>query len=425
MRQVLEVIEPTKVSPVQASREERLRLETMGKRNNLVALFLQRQLSDLSRREDFRDLPGGMRHELNSFRSLAFDGLYPEDTALASMQGRLELYGGPVFDTAAGTVEDLRNFIETQEAYWKGQGYEGDMLAVHQDEDAANLLAKTEGGTVTVFGSARRGPDTPPYEAARWFTRMIVRELMQEDGTTERVASGAGPGVMEGANRGGREGLVDLLSQLQQERGNGESDHARCDERIRQVRHAIHSLGVRIQLPREAGWNPYLEQNLTMKKFGPRKRALVATTCGRSMDDRGDCSNWHGRHPLFAAFDGGFGTADETWETLCLEQCGKMPRIPFFIVGKDMGDVMKHALDIMEQHETISPEDRNIVTICDNEAEALERYLAHYNLPITPGIAEEIRTHTPFLYERPRRTLARAWYKSRKRIERFVMMRFS
>jgi predicted Rossmann-fold nucleotide-binding protein len=394
----LELIDPTEASPKQAPKEVRDHLEKLGKRNNLVALRIQRDLHTLGQREDFGDLRDEIRSHLAYFRALAFDGLHPESDDLGRLHDHLHLYGGPIFDATGAMVEGFQEYIEAQKHFWeRNQGYEGDTLHAHQDEDTANILAKTEGGTVTLFGSAQRGRRTPEYESARWFTRTIIQGLMQPDGTTERVASGAGPGIMEGANRGAREGLLEIINDLELKL----SSRVNRDEvtaLIRKIRSEFHSLGVRIQLAKEVGWNPYLEAGLTMAKFSPRKQALIATTCGRSMDDKGDYTPLpHGRHPLLAMWPGGFGTEDEGWEALCLEQCRKMPKVPFFIVDGEFVDALSRLLDLMERRKVIDPEDRKLITLCDNEVEALERYLAYYRLPVTPFIEQEIHTHTPLL----------------------------
>ena len=52
---------------------------------------------------------------------------------------------------------------------------------------------------VTVFGSARLGEGTPYYDIARALGRRLAEEGLA-------VMTGGGPGIMEAANRGAKEG---------------------------------------------------------------------------------------------------------------------------------------------------------------------------------------------------------------------------
>src|SRR5919199_5087064 len=61
-----------------------------------------------------------------------------------------------------------------------------------------DTLASVDKG-VTIFGSARIGPDDPQYEAAQETARLLAQAGFA-------VITGAGPGIMEAANRGARLG---------------------------------------------------------------------------------------------------------------------------------------------------------------------------------------------------------------------------
>src|ERR687888_1123222 len=132
---------------------------------------------------------------------------------------------------------------------------------------------------VSFFGSARVGPDDPMYQAARETAR-----LMAEAGYA--VITGGGPGIMEAANRGARE-------------GNGLS------------------IGFNIELPHEQHENPYLDIELTFRHFYARKTMFVKAAEG------------------FVVFPGGFGTADELFESLTLIQTGKVMHFPVVLFGHD------------------------------------------------------------------------------------------
>ncbi len=70
------------------------------------------------------------------------------------------------------------------------------------------------------------------------------------------------------------------------------------------------SVGFNIELPHEQGSNPYLDIALTFRHFYARKTMFVKAAEG------------------FVVFPGGFGTADELFESLTLIQTGKVLALP-------------------------------------------------------------------------------------------------
>src|SRR5439155_10781856 len=125
---------------------------------------------------------------------------------------------------------------------------------------------------VSLFGSARVREGHPAYEEAREVGRRFA-----EAGFA--VVTGGGPGVMEAANRGAKEG-------------------------------GGLSVGFNIELPHEQHENPYLDIELTFKHFYARKTMFVKPAQG------------------FVVFPGGLGTADELFESLTLIQTGKVLDFP-------------------------------------------------------------------------------------------------
>src|SRR5260370_38545163 len=93
------------------------------------------------------------------------------------------------------------------------------------------------GPCVTVFGSARIKPDDPNYELARKMGAAIARL-----GFT--VMTGGGPGIMEAANHGAKEG-------------------------------GGRSVGCTIELPSEQPANAYLDRCVRLHYFFVRKTLLV------------------------------------------------------------------------------------------------------------------------------------------------------
>jgi uncharacterized protein (TIGR00730 family) len=140
-------------------------------------------------------------------------------------------------------------------------------------------LLRDCGYSVSLFGSARVPEGDPQYELAR----TVAREL-SKDGFD--VITGGGPGIMEAANRGAKEG-------------------------------GSRSIGLNIELPFEQHENPYLDVSMTCHYFFTRKLFFVRYSIG------------------FVVFPGGFGTLDELFEALTLSQTGKTRHFPVVLVGSD------------------------------------------------------------------------------------------
>jgi uncharacterized protein (TIGR00730 family) len=135
------------------------------------------------------------------------------------------------------------------------------------------------GLAVTVFGSARFNEEHPYYQLARATGRQLA-----EAGYA--VITGGGPGIMEAANRGAREG-------------------------------AGLSIGCNIVLPWEQQPNPYLDLLLNFNYFFARKVILTKYSCA------------------FIVMPGGYGTLDEIFEIANLITTGKMKQFPIVAMGKD------------------------------------------------------------------------------------------
>ena len=180
------------------------------------------------------------------------------------------------------------------------------------------------GPAVTVFGSARVGDDNPAYVQAR-----LVGRLLAEAGFA--VVTGGGPGVMEAANRGAREG-------------------------------GGLSVGFNIELPHEQSLNPYVELGLTFKHFYARKTMFVKAAEG------------------FVIFPGGFGTLDELFESLTLIQTGKVLHFPVVLFEESywrpLLDWIRGGLLVDGM---ISPEDVDLVTVTDDPQQVVRTILECYD----------------------------------------------
>lgn len=180
---------------------------------------------------------------------------------------------------------------------------------------------------VTIFGSARILADDPLYLAARDAARLLaLRGWM--------VITGAGPGIMAAGLEGaGRE----------------------------------NSFGVNIRLPFEQAANEFIlgdEKLVSMKYFFTRKLELVKESQG------------------FLCLPGGFGTLDETFELLTLQQTGKSMPTPIVFLDEPGGGYWeawrRFALDQVAVGGYISPEDLEIVTITDDVGVAVDAVVSFY-----------------------------------------------
>jgi uncharacterized protein (TIGR00730 family) len=201
------------------------------------------------------------------------------------------------------------------------EGHDGD-LPRHAQEIGDEFLQGFEAveridrPAITVFGSARVHEDNPIYGWAR-----EVGRLLAEAGFA--VITGGGPGVMEAANRGAREG-------------------------------GGLSVGFNIELPHEQHENPYLDIELTFKHFYARKTMFVKAAEG------------------FVIFPGGFGTLDELFEALTLIQTGKVLHFPVVLFDSGYWQPMLDWIAKRPLAEAmVSPGDVALMTLIDDPAEAV------------------------------------------------------
>ncbi len=168
---------------------------------------------------------------------------------------------------------------------------------------------------VSIFGSARTDPDDPQYQAAR-----EVARLLAEAGFA--IITGAGPGIMEAANRGAKE-------------GGGPS------------------IGCNIELPFEQGANPYVDTLVNFRYFFVRKTMFIKY------------SN------AFIIFPGGFGTLDEAFEALTLIQTGKIYQFPVIMFGRHYwAGLIRWIQSRVLSEGKISPGDLDLILLTDDPNEA-------------------------------------------------------
>src|SRR5438552_15530647 len=186
-------------------------------------------------------------------------------------------------------------------------------------------VARIDRPAVTIFGSARITAGHPDYLAAVETGRAFAREGFA-------VVTGGGPGIMEAANLGAREG-------------------------------GGLSVGFNIELPHEQGSNPYLDLSLTFHPFYARKTMFVKAAEG------------------FVVFPGGFGTLDELYEALTLIQTGKVVHFPVVLFRRShWEESLQWTRDRLLAEGLVSPNDVDLLAVTDEPAEAVRLVVDCYRM---------------------------------------------
>ena len=154
------------------------------------------------------------------------------------------------------------------------------------------------------------------------------------------IATGGGPGIMEAANRGAYDA-------------------------------GAPSIGFNIALPVEQASNSYVTPELDFRfhYFAMRKMHLAM------------------RANALAIFPGGFGTMDELFELLTLQQTGKAPRAPVVLFGEAYWRRIVN-FDALAEEGMISPDDLKLFDYADGAEEGwgkLARRGLGAHLPPTGG----------------------------------------
>lgn len=181
---------------------------------------------------------------------------------------------------------------------------------------------------VTVFGSARTRPDDDLYrQASQTAAELAARGWM--------VVTGAGPGIMQAAAEGAGE------------------------ER---------SIGVSIRLPFEERPDAAVAESprrVSMKYFFTRKLMLMKESRG------------------FVSLPGGFGTLDETFELLTLQQTGKADPVPIVLLDRPGGGfwegLHRFVDEQLERSGAISPGDFDRVLVTDSVARAADHIVGFWH----------------------------------------------
>jgi uncharacterized protein (TIGR00730 family) len=213
-----------------------------------------------------------------------------------------------------GTTADQRLLdrgakLDTHTDYWRVLRIQAEFV------EGFGALAEL-GPAIGVFGSARTPSDHPSYAVAEQIGRRLA-----ESGFA--VITGGGPGAMEAANKGARE-------------AGGES------------------VGLGIELPFEAGLNPWVGTGINFRYFFARKTMFVKYAQG------------------FIVLPGGLGTFDELFEAMTLVQTQKVTSFPIVLIGtaywRGLVDWLR---DTVLAEGKISANDIDMLTLTDDVEEAV------------------------------------------------------
>ena len=179
------------------------------------------------------------------------------------------------------------------------------------------------GAAVTVFGSARTPPDDPHYAVAEKLGALLAKEKFA-------VITGAGPGIMEAANKGAKQA-------------------------------GGRSVGCNIELPFEQGANPHVDTVVNFRYFFVRKTMFIKYSVA------------------FVIFPGGFGTLDELFEAVTLIQTGKISQFPVILIGRHYwAGLIRWMQSRVLGEGKISPGDLDLLVVTDDPQEAVDVIAAAY-----------------------------------------------
>jgi uncharacterized protein (TIGR00730 family) len=174
------------------------------------------------------------------------------------------------------------------------------------------------------------------YDVAREFGRLVGGAAQGPQDGRLLIMTGAGPGIMEAANRG----AFDV---------------------------GATSIGLNISLPHDQYPNPYITPDLCFQfhYFALRKLHFLL------------------RARALVAFPGGYGTFDELFETLTLIQTRTIRPVPVVLVGERY---WRQAVDMdfLVGEGTIDPEDRELFCYAETAQEIWDTILAWHRTNGTP-----------------------------------------
>lgn len=188
-------------------------------------------------------------------------------------------------------------------------------------------MLESERFRVVIFGSARLQPHDSVYGQVRRLARLLGRDGMD-------VVTGGGPGLMEAANLGHREGREDPTS----------------------VDGTSKSYGLNIKLPFEEAANPHVDIKKEFDRFSDRLDHFM-----------------HLANAVVVA-PGGVGTLLELAYTWQLMQVEHICNIPIVLLGDMWADFLRWVQHWPLEKQLINPEDYELlylVRTCDEAYEVV------------------------------------------------------
>ena len=173
---------------------------------------------------------------------------------------------------------------------------------------------------VAIFGSARIKKGGSRYNQVRRLAKMIAEENMD-------IVTGGGPGLMEAANSGHKEGSK---------------------------KHKTHSFGLTIKLPKEQKTNKHLDIRKDFNKFSQR------------LDEFMILSN------AVVVAPGGLGTTLEFFYALQLTQVKHICDIPIILMGKQWKPLINWIENYPLKRGFLNKEDLHNIFIAKDEKQAME-----------------------------------------------------
>lgn len=215
--------------------------------------------------------------------------------------------------------QDIREICRS----YSPDDYTEQIMCIAEDElQSGFLLTKKHPSFVTFFGSARTDTLTDEDKS---LIEGLAKRLVEEFDVT--IATGGGPGAMEYANKG--------AYSVNKER----------------------SIAMAIELPEEQALNQYISDYVYFRFFFTRK--LIMTYSAEA----------------FVVCPGGFGTLNELFEILTLEQTRKAQPAPVILLGTSFwGPLMTFIHETIEKRGMTDFYDDTLFHVTDDIEEVVELF---------------------------------------------------